>query len=89
MFGRVVVVKDVSKLNLTKLIHVSDVCECSWVQTGIWNGDAGNVCRTHHELGGSNPGWGSGDAGVAAAGYMDWVMCCGGQMGGGTAGSGH
>ena len=54
-----------------------------WVQTGIWNGDPGNTCLGHHQISGGahgNPGWGTGNQGVADAGYMDWVLCCGGVV---------
>ena len=51
-----------------------------WVQTGIWGGDNGNTCLGHHQIQGGvhgNPGWGTGNQGVADAGYLDWVLCCG------------
>ena len=54
-----------------------------WVQTGIWNGNPGNTCLGHHQISGGahgNPGWGTGNQGVADAGYMDWVLCCGGVV---------
>ena len=34
----------------------------------------------HHQIQGGahgNPGWGTGNQGVADAGYLDWVLCCG------------
>ena len=53
--------------------------ENRWVQTGIWGGDLGNTCLGHHQIAGGvhgNPGWGTGNQGVADAGYLDWVLCC-------------
>ena len=53
--------------------------ENRWVQTGVWQSDPGNTCLGHHEIADGrhgNPGWGSGDQGVADAGYLDWVLCC-------------
>ena len=79
----------VASADMVELTAACVAIGCSWVQTGIWGGDAGNTCLTHHELAGTNPGWGSGDDSVAAAGYMDWIMCCGGQMGTGAAGTGN
>jgi len=55
-----------------------------WVQTGIWGGDPGNTCMGHHQIAGGvhgNPGWGTGNQGVADAGYLDWVLCCGEGVG--------
>ena len=61
-----------------------------WVQTGVWGGDPQNTCTGHHVLAGDNPAWGAGDEGVSAAGYMDWVMCCGeGKAGPPQQGGGH
>jgi hypothetical protein len=54
--------------------------ENRWVQTGVWGGDNGNTCLGHHQIQGGahgNPGWGTGNQGVADAGYLDWVLCCG------------
>ena len=53
-----------------------------WVQTGIWGGNPSNTCQGHHQIAGGahgNPGWGTDGQWVADAGYLDWVLCCGGS----------
>ena len=43
-------------------------------------GDPANTCLGHHQVNGGahgDPGWGNGDDGVANAGYLDLVLCCG------------
>ena len=50
--------------------------ENSWVQVGLWGGDAANTCVLHQDLSGGIyglPGWG---ATADSAGHQGWVLCC-------------